>query len=537
MTDSGGAGADPGAVAERQAEAALEAERRHLAAVTLEAVFAAAPLAIFTTDARDRITSWNPAAERIYGYSAAEMFEGDAWSIWRGMDVPQSPSTTAIQEMMLTDGSLSKVEVRRRRKDGTIVDLSLSGATLTDAAGRVIGYVYVADDVTRQRLIEETLRRSERLESIGQLTGGIAHDFNNLLAIIQGNLELIQERVEGPDLTEMVGEALDAALRGAALTHRLLAFSRRQPLAPIVVELDQLLREFVVMLRRVLEESIRIELEAAPDLARAEIDPGQLETALLNLAVNARDAMPEGGLLTIGAANGVLPLGLGEEGSAAPGAPAIVLTVTDTGHGMSRAVAARAAEPFFTTKPVGRGTGLGLSMVYGFAKQSGGHLEIESEPGRGTTIHLFLPAAAGGSAASAAAGSAGAIESVLVVEDDDAVRRLQMRWLEALGHRVYTAADGPSGLAIIEAHPEIGLLLSDVVLPGGMPGTTLARLARAIRPELRIILMSGYIPEAELGEMPVSEMVFLAKPFTRAALKAAIERVAGYGVRLEGRTR
>jgi PAS domain S-box-containing protein len=513
---------------------ALTAERDRAAEAlrqtsdTLQAIITASPLAIFTTDAANRVTSWNPAAERIYGYTAEEMMVPDPWPIWNSMTVPNSDSPVAIEAMVMLAGMIRDVEVQRRRRDGTVVDLSISAAVLHERSGRVSGYVYIVDDISHRRIAEHRLRQAQRMEAVGQLTGGIAHDFNNLLAIIQGNLELISERVPvDQGLPEMSQAALAATERGAILTHRLLAFSRRQQLAPIVVDVERLIADSIVVLSRSIEESIRIECAIDPGLWKIRIDPSQLENVLLNLATNARDAMPDGGTLTIGAENAIFeeqetPL----EGTVAPGAY-VRLTVGDTGTGMSAEVMARAMEPFFTTKPVGRGTGLGLSMVYGFVKQSGGHIDLRSTPGAGTLVTLYLPEAGTGIRAGEPAGGEpiGARERVaLVVEDDPDVRYLQSRALKELGFRTLEAEDGPAGLALLEGQADIDLLLADVVLPQGISGPALARLAQGRRPGLKVIFMSGYAPDtvARLGQE--GGIPILAKPFSRQELAVAVEQ-------------
>jgi CheY-like chemotaxis protein len=366
------------------------------------------------------------------------------------------------------------------------------------------------------------------MEAVGQLIGGIAHDFNNLLAIIQGNLEFLGERIpDDSDMREMTAAALGAAERGALLTHRLLAYSRRQPLTPRVVDLAKLIDGLMVVLQRTLEESIRIETVIGADLSLVRIDPNQLESAIINLAVNGRDAMPGGGTLTIRAEN-VLYDRSRQSGRAIvlPGRY-VRLSVADTGTGMTEEVAGRAHEPFFTTKGVAAGTGLGLSMVYGFVEQSGGHLAIESKLESGTTVSLLLPEAAEAAVArlpSVASRQPTAERVVLVVEDDAAVRQLLLRSLGALSYRTLDAADGPAALAILDRHPEIGILLTDIVLPKGMSGVSLADAARAQRPELKVLFMSGYVAGNLAHVADAGTVEILTKPFTRDRLAAALGR-------------
>jgi CheY-like chemotaxis protein/two-component sensor histidine kinase len=382
------------------------------------------------------------------------------------------------------------------------------------------------------KLTEDRLRQAQKMEVVGQLAGGVAHDFNNLLAIIQGNLELVRERTGDAEIREMLDDALKAAGRGATLTQQLLAYSRRQPLAPKRLVLDRLIADLSGLLRRMLGETIQVRAEVARDLRAVRVDPNQLESALLNLAVNARDAMPEGGRITIEAANAVLDEGYAADHAEVVPGSYVMIAVTDTGRGMSKDVAARALEPFFTTKPVGQGTGLGLSMVFGFVKQSQGHLKIYSEPGHGTTVKLYLAAEAGGGAdetppeAASPAAGAGKGEVVLVVEDDPSVRKLALRMLAGLGYRALEAEDAGAAMRLLEGEARIDLLLTDVVLPGAMGGTALARAARERRPGLGVLYMSGYTANAIVHNGVLDEGVhLLTKPFGRQELAAKLREV------------
>ncbi|MDG4594235.1 MAG: ATP-binding protein [Candidatus Contendobacter sp.] len=367
--------------------------------------------------------------------------------------------------------------------------------------------VMLARDVTRQRLTEASLRQAQKMEVVGQLTGGIAHDFNNLLAVILGNLELLAEQLRDGDaeMGDRVREALAAAERGAGLTHRLLIFSRRQPPRPKRMDLNRLVTGMGDLLRRSLGETVVLETRLAPDLFPTLIDPGQFETALLNLAINARDAMPDGGRLTIETAN----YWLHEDAAhtALHGVAAgqyVTLTVRDTGQGMTPDAQRRAFEPFFTTKGVGRGTGLGLSMVHGLVEQSGGFIHLHSKVGQGTSIHLHFPAAeavdtdvqAGTSAELAR--SKPRRQTILVVEDERAVRRLAVRMLESLGYQIVEADTAEAALAVLEAPPQVAMLFTDVVLPGPASGVDLTRQAIQRRPNLKILFVSGYA-EAHLS--------------------------------------
>ena len=384
----------------------------------------------------------------------------------------------------------------------------------------------VASAVADYQAVNDALRQSQKMEAVGQLTGGIAHDFNNLLQIVVGNLELVLRRLpeDQARIRRAVNNAMLGAQRAATLTQRLLAFSRRQPLQPKPLELNALVQGMLDLMRRTLGEAVRIETALADGLWVVEVDANQLENALLNLAVNARDAMPMGGTLTIGTANGVID-GAEPGFETSPG-DYVVLTVSDTGTGMSQATMARVFEPFFTTKEAGKGTGLGLSMVYGFVKQSGGHLQIESELGQGTRLTLFLPrydgAPVGDTVASAdPAELARHEETVLVVEDDADVRAYSCDVLGELGYTVLVASDGLTAVSILEGGERIDLVFTDIVLAGSMNGRAVAERAAVLRPGIPVLFASGHAHEAADGERSADfgETVdFLAKPFSYATL-------------------
>jgi nitrogen-specific signal transduction histidine kinase/CheY-like chemotaxis protein len=384
-------------------------------------------------------------------------------------------------------------------------------------------------DISERRTAEAQYRQAQKMEVVGQLTGGIAHDFNNLLAVVIGNLELLEERLPAEaGERAMVSQALKAADRGATLTARLLAFSRRQQLNPRLVDLNDRIGEVVGLLSRTLGERIAIETRLEPRLHRARIDPAQFESALLNLAVNARDAMPEGGGLCIETANTAVarPWKSGQP-ALRPGAY-VRVSVVDTGEGMPADVAARAFEPFFTTKGVGKGSGLGLSMVYGFLRQSGGSVDIDSAPGRGTAIHLYFPKAHTAEEEAAPAEARGPCEpaapaTVLVVEDDPEVRASTVRLVAELGYGVRAARDAEEALAALEEDPAIALLFTDMVLAGAVDGPALARRAGERRPDLKVLMTSGYaqqqgsLPGAAAGEAPPVPG-FIGKPYRKADL-------------------
>jgi signal transduction histidine kinase len=387
------------------------------------------------------------------------------------------------------------------------------------------------------RASEERLRQSQKMEVVGQLAGGVAHDFNNLLAIIYGNLDILEDALaDRPDLRQIVQNTMNAAARGASLTHQLLAYSRLQPLDPHVLDAGKLIIDMTKLLHRTLGETIEIQTQVADDLWKTLIDPNQLENALLNLSVNARDAMPNGGKLMIEAQNAILDAAYAEEHLEVMPGRYVMLAVTDTGIGMSKEVVQRALEPFFTTKPTGQGTGLGLSMVYGFVKQSRGHIKIYSEEGQGTSVKLYLPATATDQEdgrvtidrSELPAARPG--EVVLVVEDDAMVLRLAVELLTRLGYQALEARDGPEAIAILDRVGRLDLLFTDVVLPKGMNGTALAREAQRRRPQLKVLYMSGYTANAIIHHGMLDKGVhLLTKPFRKVELARKVRQVLDDG--------
>jgi len=437
---------------------------------------------------------------------------------------------------VLENGGTISREIEVPLADGATHSVLVTKFRVADSAGNAVGVGTIGTDVTEQRLAELRLRQTQRMEAIGQLTGGIAHDFNNLLAIVLGNLRLLQEEALGrPEARELLEEALDATKAGAELTSRLLAFGRGQALYPQTTDVEALIREMSRMLERTLGQGIAIRLDLAPDLWSAEIDRNQLETSVLNLAINARDAMPDGGELVIGARN--VALGRDDVRSRPDLSPGnyVVLSVTDCGEGMTPEVLREAIQPFFTTKELGHGSGLGLSMVYGFVTQSKGHLELVSSVGQGTSVSLYLPSNASGATtrspvSRAAATGAGRGERILVVEDQPSVRRLTRRLLTRLGYKVLEAADGRSALRILEENSGIDVLFTDIVLPGKTNGLMLGQAARAANPALRVIYTTGYAAESLAGEPEPQDAttVLLRKPVQieelSRALRAVLER-------------
>ncbi len=411
-------------------------------------------------------------------------------------------------------------------------------STLRDADGRQIGAYQFTYDVTdrmaaqeRLHLAEEALRQSQKMEAVGQLTGGIAHDFNNLLTGIMGSLELLRSRIDQgrlADVDRYIVAAQSASRRAAGLIHRLLAFSRRQALDPKPTDVNRLVLGMEELIRRTVGPQVTLEVVTAGGLWSALIDAPQLENALLNLCINARDAMPSGGRITIETANEQLDERAAIERDLRPG-QYLSICVTDTGAGMTPDVIAKAFDPFFTTTPLGQGTGLGLSMIYGFVRQSGGQVRIRSEVGQGTTMSLYLPrhhdgeADRGGNAAPAEAARALAGETVLVVDDEDTVRMLVTDVLEDLGYIALEAGDAAKGLEVLQSNARIDLLITDVGLPGGMNGRQLADAARTGRPDLRVLFITGYAENAIIGNAQLAPgMQILTKPFVMEELGARI---------------
>ena len=469
----------------------------------------------------DRNGIWrtvNPAWTRTLGWSEAELL--NRTSEWLEHPDDDGIMRTQIRTLDASNTTV-RFESRFRHRDGSYRWLSWTAVPDQDL-------IYaVARDVTaeraaaeRLRATEEALRQSQKMEAVGQLTGGIAHDFNNLLTGIVGSLDLLQTRLNQgrtDNVARYINAAMTSANRAAALTHRLLAFARRQPLIPKGVDVNALVVSLEDLLRRTIGETIDLEIMASDGLWWTLCDPNQLESALLNLAINARDAMPDGGKLAIATTNARLDSVTADTPALSPG-DYICIDVTDSGVGMSAEVAARAFDPFFTTKPIGQGTGLGLSMIYGFARQSNGHVTIDSKIGQGTSVKLYLPRHRGDGAAAPisavkATEYAGTGETVLVVEDEPVVRGVILEMLAEQGYRMLEAVDGPSGLRILRNEARIDLLVTDVGLPG-MNGRQLADQARETRPGLKILFITGYAESVAISEgflQPGMEMI--TKPF------------------------
>ena len=459
------------------------------------------------------------------GYSHEDAIAHSALELGIWVDPKDREHFVALLEK---EGSVRDFKSKFRVKDGRLLDVLIAGEYME--IGDEPRLLIVAHDVTERKRAEEQLRQAQKMEAVGQLTGGVAHDFNNLLTVILGNAQVLEERLGREDAE--LGQIIQATKRGAELNHRLLAFSLQQPLRPQAIDLGDLVSGMSEMLTRALSETIEIETLVAADLENALADPGQVENALLNLALNARDAMPVGGRLTIECANVQIDDDYVAENPEAIAGAYVVLAVTDEGTGMTDEVQAHAFEPFFTTKEVGQGSGLGLSMIYGFAKQSGGHVNIYSEAGKGTTVKLYLPRAD----ATMHAESPNKVEEIplgrgeviLVIEDDPGVRALTVRILEGLNYKVKDAFNAAAAHKVLANERSVDLVLSDVVLPGGASGPEFAEEAHKTHPYLKVIFMSGYPAEAaRRNGFLDSGRVLLNKPFEKHELAKAIRDALG----------
>ncbi len=486
--------------------------------------------AIYMLDPSGTVVSWNPGAERFKGYTADEIIGQHFSRFYTPDDRDAGVPTTALRTA-LNEGKF-EAEGWRMRKDGSRFWASVVIDPVRSLDGGLLGFAKITRDLTERKKAQEELEQtrerflqSQKMEAIGKLTGGVAHDFNNLLAVIQGSLHLAQRRlVEGGDVSRLIANALLAAERGASLTQRMLAFARKQDLQIERVDLANLVRSMSELLERTIGPGVEIETRFPLSLPAVQADPRELELALMNLFVNARDAMPAGGKVTISAKRE----SVSEPGDLPPG-DYVSLIVADQGEGMSEATLLRAIEPFFTTKGVGKGTGLGLAMVHGLAEQSGGKFTLSSEPGRGTSAKLWLPlSTSDAKAESDAAGStkvrAKATRSlrILAVDDDALVLANTATMLQELGHAVVEAASGTEALALLR-DGKLDLLVTDFAMPG-MTGEELAKLVQVNYPGLPILMVSGY---ADLAPGVASDTLRLAKPFNEEALAAAIAQVIG----------
>ncbi len=488
-----------------------------------------APVGIYRSSPAGRFLSVNAALVRILGYDSA----ADVLRLDMARDVYADPAERQrlLDRDTYTDREYDEVEATWKRKDGRLLSVQLSVRAVRKGAGEVEYYETFVRDVTEQRRLQQQLVQSQKMEAVGRLAGGIAHDFNNLLTVITSYSDLLLQDLGGEDpKREDVEQVRKAAEGAAALTRQLLAFSRQQVLAPRVVSLSVVVQGVEKMLRRVIGEDVDLVTALDPDVGSVKADVGQLEQVLMNLAVNARDAMPAGGKLTIETANVEHDPDSAREREAAPVRRFVMLAVSDTGIGMDEATKARIFEPFFTTKEAGKGTGLGLATVYGIVQQSGGFIWVYSEPGHGTTFKIYLPqveASAQGRAASAAPGDLPrGTETVLLVEDAAAVRAVTRQVLERQGYTVLEAANGAAALQTAAGHPgPIHLLLTDVVMPV-LSGRQLADQLAKVRPDAKVLYASGYTDDAVVRHGVLEGGIsYLQKPFTADSLARKVREV------------
>lgn len=480
------------------------------------------PTSVVITDRDGSIQYVNPKFTDVTGYTEAEAIGRNPRILKSGLTPPER---YAELWNTITSGGVWRGELRNKKKNGELFWELASIAPVKDEDGQIINFVAVKEDITERKEIEEQLRQSQKMEAIGQLTGGIAHDFNNLLAIITGNLQLLAERASGDDAKarEFLDDALWSARRGGELTHRLLAFARKQSLKPTVMDLNEVVRDMTDLLRRTLGANVRVRESLAPDLGKTFADRGELDRALVNLAVNARDAMHSAGTLTLETRNAVLDEDYAEQYTEVTPGQYVLLAVTDTGMGMSPEVMRRVFEPFFTTKEVGQGSGLGLSMVYGFVKQSGGHVSIYSRVGQGTSVKLYLPRMLSPAVQAEERPldllPAGFGEKVvLVVEDEEKLRKVAVQMLERLGLRS-VQADTAKGALKLLANTHVDVLFADIELPGGMNGIELAEAAKKLAPNVKVLFTTGYAREAVLHDKWLqNKTTWLLKPYSHGEL-------------------
>jgi len=484
--------------------------------------------AITVREIGGRVSFWNASAARLFGVPAEEALGRPIHEV-QGLDLAV---TEAATERVLRDSEWRRV-ITVPATDGRSIVIDSHLTLIRDEGGQPKSILTINTDITAQIAIEERLHRSERLESLGQLTGGVAHDFNNLLTVISLNAEVIMRTLtDRKDMRELAEMIKQAARRGAALTQRLLAFARQQALEPEPTDVHALLARTGPLLRQALREDITLTVFEEDEIWDALVDPNQLENALLNLCVNARDAMPDGGRLTIEAANATLDQDYADRHTEVIPGDYVAITVTDSGTGIAPENMRKVFDPFFTTKEFGAGTGLGLSMVYGFVKQSQGHVSIYSELGHGTNVKLFLPRATEASKEVedeiVLLEEAGGTETILLVEDDDILRASVERQLIGLGYRVVTSPSGQEALEVIGTGVHIDLLFTDVIMPRGLNGPALAKAARTAIPGLRVLFTSGYTEKVIVQRAQLeSDIQLLSKPYALADLALKVRAVLG----------
>lgn len=473
--------------------------------------------ALFTLNLDGVIQSWNPGAERVKGYTAEEII-AKHFSIFY---TPEARKAGEPERVLATARNEGRFEGEgwRVRKDGSLFWANVVIDPIRDEDGKLIGFTKITRDITERRALEEARERlyqAQKMESVGQLTGGVAHDFNNLLTAVGGSLSLLKQLITEPRALRLLDTAESAVVRGSRLTQQLLAFSRQNPVRPEQSNLNELIASLASLLRHATGERAEIRLNLSPPLWLCEVDRTQLQSALLNLVVNARDAIgTRPGIITIETQNCEVEAARAASLGDIPAGPFVMLAVSDNGSGMSPETKIKAIEPFFTTKGPGRGSGLGLSQVYGFARQSGGQMEIETDLGRGTTVRIFIPGIV-----PERSETAGGMGSVLVTEDDPDVLTIAAEALRLLGYEVHTATNATEALVILNGDTPIDILFTDIVMPNGLNGIALAREARRLRPDIRVLLASGYSRDRMDAE---PDMDFIAKPYQMPELARQLE--------------
>jgi len=522
------------AVAERTQHLVDAHDELRLSVNVLQSTFHSMAEAVLVIDAEGNVLLSNPAAERMLLHrtgmnlrnlrAMSDVFHGDGAT---PMQADELPSVRVLRGEKFEDLEM----IVRPYSGNPPRHLMVSGRPMLDGQGDISGAVLVYHDATMSRETERQLYQSQKLDAIGKLTGGVAHDFNNMLTVISGNTEtLVESLKQQPELQRIARLIDDAAERCAELIQHLLAFARRQPLQPRNVEINGAIADIAKLLRPTLGEQIQIETVLEQGPMTAHIDPSRLTNAVLNMAINARDAMPNGGKLLLETHRVVLDEAYAQAHADVVAGPYIMLAVSDTGTGMTIETQHKAFEPFFTTKEVGKGSGLGLSMVYGFVKQSGGHIKIYSEEGHGTTIKLYLPPGEGTAEVAAAATPPveGGAETIFVVEDDSLVRNFVTAQLQSLGYKTIAAADGKSALDLITAGQPFDLLFTDVVIPGGMSGRELAEEVARLRPGVKVLYTSGYTDNAIVHHGKLDDgVMLLTKPYRRNQLAEMIRKALG----------
>jgi PAS domain S-box-containing protein len=523
-------------VAERTEHLLVAHEKLRHSTSVLNSTFASMAEAVLVVDNEGGIVLANSAAERLLhhypGMTSAQLLTENV--TYKSDGLTRLATDEALTARILRGEQLDGLEiVMHRSGDYDPIQFVVSGRALMDASGTICGGALVFHDVTLARETECKLRQSQKLDAIGKLTGGVAHDFNNMLTVIGGTTEILVEKLhDRPDLRCVAALISQAADRCTELIQHLLAFARKQPLQPRNVDVNATVVDIGKMLRPTLGEQIDVESILEQEIASARVDPSQLANALINLAINARDAMPDGGKLVLETAGVTLDEAYAQSHTDVRPGAYVMLAVSDTGVGMSEELRDKVFEPFFTTKDTGKGTGLGLSMVYGFAKQSGGHVKIHSELGHGTTIRLYLPVAIGEPDANVpiAAPTGGAGETILVVEDDRLVREFVVAQLHSLGYRTVAAANGREALAYLESGRPFDLLFTDIVMPGGMTGRHLADEIIKSRPATKVLYTSGYTDNAMVDDGRLDRgLMLLSKPYRKSALARMIRLALGNG--------